>query len=234
MSDLKKSLAIVTAICSIGVISTLPVSANINADIDGDEEVSEIDMLLVKKNIFNIIPQTYFKFDINNDGFVNVIDMNLVKRELATETELPVTNPPQIEPSQINPPITQPSTTEPDYSGGTLVDGHGNVYPAKGYEKRGKVVMVASADSNIAAQNHANAIEEFYGIPMIASGHSIYPACFDDLSVTGTLEELNVWRQGRSPVEIGPAEISANWALIGNDIDFYIECFNYLVNELQL
>lgn len=250
---LTSSILAVMSLSSVTVFNHVnaDITANVIADVNKDGKVSSMDILLVKQNIFNIISQSYVKFDINNDGVVNVIDINIVKNLLNDNsnqpqvTNPPVTDPPQTqppatEPPQTQPPVTDPPQTEPpvqdnnDYSGGTLIDGHGNVYPAEGYSYVGEVVFPVGNDGCECAQNYAAAVEAFYGIPMNVYGNAVEPACFSDWSVTGTLEELNAWRQGRSPAEIGPAEISSHWALIGNDIGFSYECEDYLANDLQL
>lgn len=219
---------LVTALCTILTLQGMVISADVNADVNGDGKVSAMDILLVKKNVLNVIPQTVFKFDINNDGLVNAIDVNLVKKEYFCP---PVTEPPQTEPPVTDPPFTEPPATDTEPAR-TVIDGHGNVYTGP-YAKIGDVCFLQGNDGYETAQNYATAIEEYYGILMSVSGSGVMPACYENLDITGTLEELNAWRAGRSPEEIGPAEISNNWSLIGNDYGFTVECMNYL-ESLQL
>lgn len=224
MKNSKRKILLASIICSIVAMQGMVASADINADINGDGKVSAMDILLVKKNVLNIIPQSSFKFDINNDGFVNVLDLNLVKNNSFITTEPPKTDPPQTEAPVTEPPQTE-FTEDPVL---TKTDGKGNVYPDGGYSQIGDIVFKTGADGYEDAQNYAAAIEEYHGIPMVVSGNAVSPACYDNFDTTGTLEELNAWRAGRSPTEIGPAEISNNWSLIANDIDFFCECMNYL------
>ena len=231
MKNSKRKILIASTICSIVAMQGMVASADINADVNGDGKVSAMDILLVKKNVLNIIPQSSFKFDINNDGFVNVLDLNLVKNNSFITTEAPVTEPPQTEAPVTEPPQTEPADTEQPAH--TVIDGKGNVYDGTLYAKIGDIVFLSGNDGYEDAQNYAAAIEAYYGIPMIVSGNGVMPACYENYDTTGTLEELNAWRAGRSPAEIGPAELSNNWSLIGNDMSFMYECMDYL-ESLQL
>lgn len=254
MKNSKRKILLASTICSIVAMQGMVASADINADINGDGKVSAMDILLVKKNVLNIIPQSSFKFDINNDGFVNVLDLNLVKNNSfittnppqteapktskvtnppateAPKTDPPVTEPPKTDPPQTEAPVTEPPQTEPVYDNSalTVTDGHGNSYDAGQYSRLGDICFLTGADGYEDAQNYAAAIEAYYGIPMVVTGNAVSPACYDNYDTIGTLEELNVWRAGRSPAEIGPAEISNNWSLIGNDMSFMYECMDYL------
>ena len=229
MKNSKRKILLASTICSIVAMQGMVASADINADINGDGKVSALDILLVKKNVLNIIPQSSFKFDINNDGFVNVLDLNLVKNNSFITTDPPVTEAPVIDPPQTEAPVTEPPQTEfTEDPTNTIMDGHGNSYPEVGYIKIGEVVFAAGADGYEDAQNYAAAIEAYYGIPMVVTGNAVSPACYDNYDTIGTLEELNVWRAGRSPAEIGPAELSNNWSLIGYDMSFMYECMDYL------
>lgn len=231
MKNSKRKILLASTICSIVAMQGMVASADINADINGDGKVSAMDILLVKKNVLNIIPQSSFKFDINNDGFVNVLDLNLVKNNSFITTEAPKTDPPQTEAPVTEPPQTEPANNDPMVT--AIVDGKGNVYDEAFYAKIGDVCFLQGNDGYETAQNYAAAIEAYYGIPMIVTGNAVMPACYENFDTTGTLEELNAWRAGRSPTEIGPAEISNNWSLIGNDWDFQDECMDYL-ESLQL
>ena len=234
MKNSKRKILLASIICSIVAMQGMVASADINADINGDGKVSAMDILLVKKNVLNIIPQSSFKFDINNDGFVNVLDLNLVKNNSFITTDPPVTEAPKTDPPQTEAPVTEPPQTEfTEDPSNTIMDGHGNSYPEVGYIKIGEVVFAAGNGGYEDAQNYAAAIEEYYGIPMIVTGNAVMPACYENFDTIGTLEELNAWRAGRSPAEIGPAEISNNWSLIGNDLDFMNEC-EYYLESLQL
>lgn len=234
MKNSKRKILLASTICSIVAMQGMVASADINADINGDGKVSAMDILLVKKNVLNIIPQSSFKFDINNDGFVNVLDLNLVKNNSFITTDPPVTEAPKTEPPQTEAPVTEPPQTEfTEDPSNTIMDGHGNSYPEVGYSKIGEVVFPVGADGYENAQNYAAAIEEYYGIPMLVNGSGVMPACYENYDTTGTLDELNAWRAGRSPAEIGPAELSNNWSLIANDIDFFYACCDYL-ESLQL
>ena len=231
MKNSKRKILLASTICSIVAMQGMVASADINADINGDGKVSALDILLVKKNVLNIIPQSSFKFDINNDGFVNVLDLNLVKNNSFITTDPPVTEAPKTEPPQTEAPVTEPPQTKPadtEQPAHTVIDSKGNVYDGTLYAKIGDIVFLSGNDGYEDAQNYAAAIEEYYGIPMVVSGNAVSPACYDNFDTTGTLEELNAWRAGRSPAEIGPAEISNNWSLIANDLDFFCECMNYL------
>lgn len=255
MKNSKRKILLASTICSIVAMQGMVASADINADINGDGKVSAMDILLVKKNVLNIIPQSSFKFDINNDGFVNVLDLNLVKNNSfittnppqteapktskvtnppateAPKTDPPITEAPKTEPPQTEAPVTEPPQTEPDNNDPmvtAVIDGKGNVYDEAFYAKIGDVCFLQGEDGYETAQNYAAAIEAYYGIPMLVYGSSVTPACYENFDTIGTLEELNAWRAGRSPEEIGPAEISNNWSLIANDIDFQNDCVNYL------
>lgn len=246
MKNSKRKILLASTICSIVAMQGMVASADINADINGDGKVSAMDILLVKKNVLNIIPQSSFKFDINNDGFVNVLDLNLVKNNSfittnppqteAPKTDPPVTEAPKTEPPQTEAPVTEPPQTEPDNNDPmvtAVIDGKGNVYDEAFYNKIGNICYRKGEDGYETAQNYTAAIEEYYGIPMLVYGSSVTPACYENFDTIGTLDELNAWRAGRSPAEIGPAEISNNWSLIANDWDFQDECESYL-NSLGL
>ena len=236
MKNSKRKILLASIICSIVAMQGMVASADINADINGDGKVSAMDILLVKKNVLNIIPQSSFKFDINNDGFVNVLDLNLVKNNSFITTDPPVTEAPKTDPPQTEAPVTEPPQTEPantEQPAHTVIDGKGNVYDGTLYAKIGDIVFLSGNDGYEDAQNYAAAIEEYYGIPMSVDGNTVCPTCYENYDTTGTLEELNAWRAGRSPAEIGPAEISNNWSLIGNDLGFMNDCMDYL-ESLQL
>jgi hypothetical protein len=120
-------------------------------------------------------------------------------------------------------------TNSNNNSDNVLVDGHGNTYPSgEGYAKIGDVVFKTGTDGESTAQNYASAIEAYYGIAMEVSGNSVLPACWGVRDKTGSLDELNAWRAGRTPEEIGVTEIINNWTLINNDSNFKGDCKIYL------
>ncbi|MGN1412391.1 MAG: hypothetical protein ACI4WH_07810, partial [Oscillospiraceae bacterium] len=117
-----------------------------------------------------------------------------------------------------------------------VTDIYGNVYNSLDYfiDPAGFAYAKGSTGSET-AQNYAAAVEAYYGIPMNVYGNAVEPACFSDWDlIWDDLDSLNAWRQGRSPAEIGPQEIVANWKLLGSDIEFLAECQNYLANDLGL
>jgi hypothetical protein len=195
----------------VSAITPLVASADVNPDVNHDGKVTYIDMLLTKKSTLGMYSGNY---DANGDGTTNVLDLELVKNYFLYGYEVTTT--------------TQAPTTEVSYAQ-TLTDGHGNTYPSEGYARNyaNGVVYKAGSDGYIIAQNYAAAVEEYYGISMIVEGTSVYPSCLENFDVTGSLDELNAWREGRTPAEIGVTEIVNHWSLICNDGDFWTECEVY-------
>jgi hypothetical protein len=169
-------------------------------------------MLLTKKSTLGMYSGNY---DANGDGITNVLDLELVKNYFLYGYEVTTT--------------TQAPTTEVSYAE-TLIDGHGNVYPmGQGYVHADNGIVYNIGDNKYeAAQNYAEAVEAYYGISMEFHGNYAGPTCFSKYDTTGSLEELNTWRDGRSAEEIGVTEICNNWTLILNDFGFMSKCMTYL------
>lgn len=112
---IKKILSVATAICCMFTLSALPVSADITADVNGDGKVSALDVLLVKKNIFNIIPRTVFEFDLNNDNVVNILDLIIVKSQSLEDSSIDTT-------TTTTPVVTEPEISEVEKARAVKVD----------------------------------------------------------------------------------------------------------------